>query len=217
MVTTLEHFCGTFLHCRLPAQPSEVTCEVVSLEVARQCDSVFLLSELFMWRYNPCIYHEYFFRTVQPMEYMGNSYFVLKNQVIKAERRMLKVSGCHCCHNKALLLRKTANAVLYVWLAVHPLSCSVKRMHGNYYLIAWCKEIFFFRNLGFVSMSSTLTRYECGYLLWCIFTINGVGCVAFLSTLWPFKPPPNSQTGLHTFLLRIVERIWFNIKAFSLC
>lgn len=129
MVTTLEHFCGTFLHCRLPAQPSEVTCEVVSLEVARQCDSVFLLSELFMWRYNPCIYHEYFFRTVQPMEYMGNSYFVLKNQVIKAERRMLKVSGCHCCHNKALLLRKTANA---------------ERVHGNYYLIAWCKEIFFF-------------------------------------------------------------------------
>lgn len=143
MVTALEHFCGTFLHCRLPAQPSEVTCEVVSLEVARQCDSVFLLSELFMWRYNPFIYHEYFFRTVQPMEYMGNSYFVLKNQVIKAERRMLKVSGCHCCHNKALLLRKTANAVLYVWLAVHPLSCSVKRVHGNYYLIAWCKEIFF--------------------------------------------------------------------------
>ena len=149
MVTLLEHFCGTFLHCRLPAQPSEVTCEVVSLEVARQCDSVFLLSELFMWRYNPCIYHEYFFRTVQPMEYMGNSYFVLKNQVIKAERRMLKVSGCHCCHNKALLLRKTANAVLYVWLAVHPLSCSVKRVHGNYYLIAWCKEIFFFQELGF--------------------------------------------------------------------
>ena len=25
------------------------------------------------------------------------------------------------------------------------------------------------------------------------------------------------QTNLHTFLLRIVERIWFNIKAFSLC
>lgn len=99
MVTALEHFCGTFLHCRLPAQPSEVTCEVVSLEVARQCDSVFLLSEVFRWWYNPCIYHEYFFRTVQPMEYMGNSYFVLKNQVIKAERRMLKVSGCHCCHN----------------------------------------------------------------------------------------------------------------------
>lgn len=95
----LEHFCGTFLHCRLPAQPSEVTCEVVSLEVARQCDSVFLLLEVFRWWYNPCIYHEYFFRTVQPMEYMGNSYFVLKNQVIKAERRMLKVSGCHCCHN----------------------------------------------------------------------------------------------------------------------
>lgn len=122
MVTTLEHFCGTFLHCRLPAQPSEVTCEVVSLEVARQCDCVFLLSELFRWRYNPCIYHEYFFRTVQPMEYMGNSYFVLKNQVIKAERRMLKVSGCHRCHDKALLLRKTVNAVSYVWLAVHPFS-----------------------------------------------------------------------------------------------
>ena len=122
MVTTLEHFCETFLHCRLPAQPSEVTCEVVSLEVARQCDCVFLLSELFRWWCNPCIYHEYFFRTVQPMEYMGNSYFVLKNQVIKAERRMLKVSCGHCCHNKALLLRKTTNAVSYVWLAVHPLS-----------------------------------------------------------------------------------------------
>jgi len=26
------------------------------------------------------------------MEYMGNSYFALKNQVIKAERRILKVS-----------------------------------------------------------------------------------------------------------------------------
>ena len=25
------------------------------------------------------------------------------------------------------------------------------------------------------------------------------------------------QTDLHTFLLRIVERIWFKIKAFSLC
>ena len=25
------------------------------------------------------------------------------------------------------------------------------------------------------------------------------------------------QTDLHTFLLRIVERIWFKIKVFSLC
>lgn len=32
------------------------------------------------------------FRTIQPMEYMGSSYFSLKNQVIKAERRILKVS-----------------------------------------------------------------------------------------------------------------------------
>lgn len=141
MVTTLEHFCGTFSRCRLPAQPSEV----VLLEVARQCDCIFLLSELFRWRYNPCIYHEYFFRTVQPMEYMGNSYFVLKNQVIKAERRMLKVSSCHCCHDKALLLRKTANAVSYVWLAVHPLSVNICEMsnmpkhtkHRAYWQVIW--------------------------------------------------------------------------------
>ncbi|KAJ7379576.1 Cyclin-L1 [Desmophyllum pertusum] len=38
-------------------------------------------------------------RTIQPMEYMGNSYFNLKNQVIKAERRILKELG-FCVHVK---------------------------------------------------------------------------------------------------------------------
>ncbi|XP_020602652.1 cyclin-L2-like [Orbicella faveolata] len=38
-------------------------------------------------------------RTIQPMEYMGNSYFSLKNQVIKAERRILKELG-FCVHVK---------------------------------------------------------------------------------------------------------------------
>lgn len=38
-------------------------------------------------------------RTIQPMEYMGNTYFNLKNQVIKAERRILKELG-FCVHVK---------------------------------------------------------------------------------------------------------------------
>ena len=46
---------------------------------------------------------KYCFRTIQPMEYMGNHYFVLKNQVIKAERRILKVPELSLMHESPLL------------------------------------------------------------------------------------------------------------------
>ena len=90
---------------------------------------------------------------------------------------------------KTLLLRKTANEVSYVWLAVHPpcvnnvkcLTCpSIQNMEpiDRWYRLQPCGKtalllresvviivncFYFFRNLAFASMSSTLTRYECGY------------------------------------------------------
>ena len=47
--------------------------------------------------------------------------------------------------------------------------------------------------------------------------ISGVG--AILRVFNPLSPEihiQTLQTDLHTFLLRIVERIWFKIKVFSL-
>ncbi|XP_067050577.1 cyclin-L1-like isoform X2 [Acropora muricata] len=51
------------------------------------------------WAHVTEFYCDFVFWTIQPMEYMGNTYFTLKNQVIKAERRILKELG-FCVHVK---------------------------------------------------------------------------------------------------------------------
>ena len=60
----------------------------------RSCRGVFLSCQCNLWAYicyGLCVCLCVLYRPFEPMEFMGNQYFIAKNAAIKAERRILKV------------------------------------------------------------------------------------------------------------------------------